>query len=230
MHNQEFLTGFCEFARSVDGDNRLPFRFEDCVPCTEEAEVEVTYNHRYLLHTGWAARILANTKPILHTDVGSCSYFVTIASAFVPLISYDLRPMNIPLPGMTTRVGNLTSLPFRDGDVHSLSCMHALEHVGLGRYYDRIDPNGDLRSARELARVLAKGGNLLIVLPVGQPKIAFNAHRIYSYQNVVDMFYGLTLKEFSFIPTNPPFRFIKNANPAITENEIEGAGCFWFVK
>lgn len=230
MHNQEFLTGFCDFARLVDGDNRLPFRFEDCVPCIDEAEVEVTYNHRYLLHVGWAARILANTKPMLHTDVGSCSYFVTIASAFVPLISYDLRPMNIPLSGMVTRVGDLTNLPFRDGEVHSLSCMHALEHVGLGRYYDRIDPNGDLKSARELSRILAKGGNLLIVLPVGQSKICFNAHRIYSYQHAVDMFAGLTLKEFSFIPTNAPFRFLKNADPRVTENEVEGAGCFWFVK
>jgi hypothetical protein len=109
--------------------------------------------------------------------------------------------------------------------------MHALEHVGLGRYGDPIDPYGDIKGARELSRVLAVGGDLLIVLPVGRPKIAFNAHRIYSFQYVTDtLFAGLTLKEFSFVPTDLPYRFLKNADPASTADETEGAGCFWFTK
>jgi SAM-dependent methyltransferase len=231
MHKQEFLRDFCEFSLLLQGDPRLPFRFEDNDEIIDEAQTNVTYNHRYLLHVGWAARVLAETLPAHHVDIGSCSYFVTIASAFLDLTAYDIRPMEIPLPRMETGVADLKQLPFSDGSLKSVSCMHALEHVGLGRYYDEIDPNGDLKSAKELQRVVAPGGDLLIVVPTGRPRICFNAHRIYSYQHVIDMFSDVTLKEFSYVPSdNSPPKFIKNADPLIATNEDEGAGCFWFTK
>jgi hypothetical protein len=59
--------------------------------------------------------------------------------------------------------------------------MHVIEHIGLGRYGEALDPDGDLKAIRELVRVLAAGGNLLVVVPVGRPRIQFNAHRIYDY-------------------------------------------------
>ena len=43
--------------------------------------------------------------------------------------------------------------------------MHTLEHIGLGRYGDKVDPMGDIRAMNELARVTAPGGNLLIAVP-----------------------------------------------------------------
>lgn len=231
MNHQDFLRDLVTFSRTAGDDPGVSFHAYDCVPCLDESETQVTYNHRYLLHVGWAARVLASTSPVEHVDIGSCSYFVAIASAFRNLRSYDIRPMDIPLPGMITGVADLCSLPFADGEIKSLSCMHALEHVGLGRYGDPIDPRGDRKAASELSRVLAEDGSLLMVLPVGRPKVAFNAHRIYSYRQVVDgLFPSLTLREFSYIPSDLPARFIKNADPVCTENEVEGAGCFWFTK
>jgi hypothetical protein len=231
MNQQDYTRDLVAFSRTAGGDPNIAFNAYDCIPCLDESEVQVTYNHRYLLHVGWASRVLAATLPAEHIDIGSCSYFVTIASAFLNFRSYDIRPMDIPLPGMQTGVADLVRLPFEDGRIKSLSCMHALEHVGLGRYGDPIDPYGDIKGARELSRVLAEDGNLLVVLPIGQPKIAFNAHRIYSFQYVTDvLFAGLILNEFSFIPTDEPYRFIRNADPAITADEVEGAGCFWFTK
>lgn len=231
MNQQDYTRDLISFSRMAGGDPRISFQSYDCIPCLDESEVQVTYNHRYLLHVGWAARVLAETAPAEHVDIGSCSYFVTIASAFLNLRSYDIRPMDIPLPRMVIGVADLCSLPFKDGELKSVSCMHSLEHVGLGRYGDPVDPYGDVKAARELSRALADGGNLLMVLPVGRPKIAFNAHRIYSFQYVVDsLFSSLSLKEFSFVPTDAPYRFLKNADPACTANEVEGAGCFWFTK
>ena len=226
MHRAEFDAGLQEF-RSLD-KGRLPLA--DLYPVLDESKIDITYNTIYLLHSGWAARLLAKTSPARHIDIGSCSYFVAIASAFLNFTAYDLRPMDIPLLGLETDVADLTRLPFPDSSISSLSCMHAMEHVGLGRYYDAIDPDGDLKSANELKRVLAKDGNLLIVLPVGIPKVVFNAHRIYSYNLVLDMFSGLRLKEFSFISMGFPPKFIYNADPQIADNVEEGAGCFWFTK
>jgi hypothetical protein len=231
MHQQDYTRDLISFSRMAGGDPNISFNHLDCIPCLDESELNVTYNHRYLLHVGWAARILAEIRPQEHTDIGSCSYFVTIASAFLNFRSYDIRPMDIPLPGMQTGVADLCNLPFGHGELRSVSCMHALEHVGLGRYGDPIDPYGDIKAASELNRVLAFGGNLIVVLPVGRPKLAFNAHRIYSFQQVTDkLFPGLRLKEFSFVPGELPYRFIKDADPACTAEEDEGAGCFWFTK
>ena len=78
--------------------------------------------------------------------------------------------------------------------------MHVAEHIGLGRYGDPLDPDGDLKAMGELKRVLAPGGLLLFVVPVGQPRVCFNAHRIYSYGQIVEAFAKLYLEEFALIP------------------------------
>ena len=52
--------------------------------------------------------------------------------------------------------------------------MHVIEHIGLGRYGDEMDPDGDLKAIDELKRVLSRKGDLLFVVPVGKPKIMYN--------------------------------------------------------
>ena len=64
------------------------------------------------------------------------------------------------------------------------------------------DPDADLQAIAELKRVLAVGGSLLFVAPVGKPKIMFNAHRVYSYDEITKYFEGLELREFALIPDN----------------------------
>jgi len=119
-------------------------------------------------------------------------------------------------------------LSFPDNSINSLSCMHTVEHIGLGRYGDPIDPNGDIKAGAELKRVLQEEGYLLFVTPVGQPKIEFNAHRIYSYEMILDMFNELELKEFSLVTDSGDF--IENANPDIVKEQKYGCGCFLFKK
>jgi hypothetical protein len=106
--------------------------------------------------------------------------------------------------------------------------MHTIEHIGLGRYGDEIDPQGDIKSINELKRVLKPGGDLLFVTPVGRSRIEFNAHRIYSYEQITEYFFPFTLKEFSLIPDAGGI--ISNADPAIVKEQEYGCGCFWFKK
>ena len=108
--------------------------------------------------------------------------------------------------------------------------MHTIEHIGLGRYGDPIDPDGDLMAISELKRVLAPDGNLLFVVPVGKPKIMYNAHRIYSYDEVVNCFKELKLNEFSLVPDDKERGFINNATKEIADAQNYGCGCFWFKK
>jgi SAM-dependent methyltransferase len=152
-----------------------------------------------------------------------------MASAFVPVKFYDYRPADVAMDNLTTDRADLTSLPFESGSIPSLSCMHVVEHVGLGRYGDTMDPNGDLRAISELKRVLAPGGTLLFVVPVGKPRVRFNAHRIYSYDQVIGGFHGLSLVEFALIPDKArDGGLIRHASRELCDQQKYGCGCFWF--
>ena len=159
------------------------------------------FDRHYVYHTSWAARVLKESNPAKHVDISSSLYFSGIVSAFIPIDFYDYRPANLNLSNLNSKEGNLLSLPFADDSVQSISCMHTIEHIGLGRYGDPIDPCGDIKAINELKRVTAKNGSILFVVPIGKiPMIEFNAHRIYSYKQIVSYFDGFELKEFSLIP------------------------------
>jgi hypothetical protein len=109
--------------------------------------------------------------------------------------------------------------------------MHVVEHIGLGRYGDPLDPDGDLKAISELKRVMAVGGSLLFVAPIGKSRIMFNAHRIYSYDQIMSYFSDLEAKEFTLIPDDPQDGgLINNATKEMADAQRYGCGCFWFRK
>lgn len=210
---------------------RFALRWEDRYPCLEDKTPSTDFDRHYVYHTAWAARVLARTRPALHADISSYLYFATLVSAFIPMKFYDYRPADVMLSNLTAEAVDLMALPFEDGSIESLSCMHVVEHVGLGRYGDPLDPNGDLKAIAELRRVLAPGGTFLFVVPIGQPRVMFNAHRIYSYGQVESYFRGLELKEFALIPDNPQDGdLIYAATREMADAQTYGCGCFWFVR
>lgn len=211
--------------------NRFAIRFSDFYPCIKDKTIKTGFDRHYVYHTSWAARKVKEIDPEFHTDISSSLYFSGIVSAFVPVKFYDYRPAQLKLSGLESNAGDLMKLAFADNSTRSLSCMHTVEHVGLGRYGDTIDPDGDLKAAKELSRVLAPGGSLIFVVPVGKPKIEFNAHRIYSYEQVLNLFPDLKLVEFSLVTdTVEQGDFIENANPKLVESQNYGCGCFLFTK
>jgi SAM-dependent methyltransferase len=210
---------------------RFGVSLRDVYPRILDATSTTPFDPHYVYHPAWAARILAETKPEKHVDIASLLAFPTIVSAFIPVDYYDYRPANLRLSGLDSKPGNLHALPFGDNSVPSLSCMHTIEHVGLGRYGDPIDYDGDLKAIAEMIRVLAPGGTLLFVTPVGQPRIEFNAHRIYSYEQICGAFSALNLKEFSLVPDDyKTHGLIRNADPSLVATQRYACGCFWFTK
>ena len=55
----------------------------------------------------------------------------------------------------------------------------SLEHDGLGRYGDPVNPFGDLESIYRIHCLLKPGGVLFLGVPVGPDALYWNAHRIY---------------------------------------------------
>ena len=197
-----------------------------------DATATTGFDRHYVFHTAWAARIVAATSPSHHVDVSSSVYFVTSVSAFVPTRFIDYRPADLQLSGLISEAGDLMALPFESASLPSISCMHVVEHIGLGRYGDPLDYDGDLKAVRELRRVVATGGNLIFVVPVGgEARIQFNAHRIYRYSQVVDMFPDFDLVEFALIPDDGSAEgLIRNADPNLADAQQYGCGCFHFTK
>src|SRR5262245_31335558 len=193
---RRYLHDYWRFRR-LDARPRFPVRWRHRQPILTDWTAGTEFDRHYIYHPAWAARIVAELRPTLHVDVSSTLAFCTLISAFIPVQFFDYRPADLHLSGLTSRPGDLLALPFPARSLESLSCMHVVEHVGLGRYGDAVDPEGDLKAMAELKRVLAPGGSLLFVTPVGRPRIIFNAHRIYATRQIVDAFAGLDIRDFS---------------------------------
>lgn len=67
----------------------------------------------------------------------------------------------------------------------SLSCLHAIEHFGLGRYGDPIDPLGYERGIANMAQLLKSGGRFYLSTPIGQERVEFNANRVFDPRTII---------------------------------------------
>lgn len=227
-----YLNDYVAFKKlSVRTAPRLLLLWKDRYPCLLDRTANTEFDRHYTYHPAWAARILAETKPAEHVDISSLLQFSTLISAFIPVKFYDYRPAMMDLDNLASESADLLALPFDSGSLLSVSCMHVVEHIGLGRYGDALDPDGDLKAIAELKRVMAPGGTLLFVVPVGAPKIMFNAHRIYSYEQITSQFMDFELKEFALVPDSlEEGGLIRHATKELADKQKYGCGCFFFEK
>jgi SAM-dependent methyltransferase len=208
---------------------RFAFARSDLFPCLNDDTPQTWFDHHYVYHTGWAARRLVAMSPRFHVDFGSSIYFTAIASAFCPFKFYDYRSAPLSIQGVEAGQADLLDLPFPSDSLESVSCMHVIEHVGLGRYGDPVDYDGDLKAIGELSRVVAPRGSLLFVVPVGRPRLMFNAHRIYDYDQLARVFgTRFIVEDFALITDDR--RLILGAQKADADAQWYGCGCFHFKK
>jgi hypothetical protein len=203
------------------------FRFE----CLADDIKQPSFDTHYVYHVAWAiAKILAS-PPIEHTDISSSLNFCSAICSVVPTTFIDYRPVNLVIDNLKCAYGDLTdSDQWEDNQFSSLSCMHVVEHIGLGRYGDKLDVNGDLLALSNLRRAVKPGGRLLIVVPVGKPAVYFNAHRVYSAKWIHDFFsVRFWMKEFFFIPGPMSLPPQKNCEFSAADGVSYGCGCFEFI-
>ena len=184
--------------KKLDKNKRFKLSEADLFPCLNDDKQTTGFDAHYIYHPAWAARIVKEINPVKHIDISSTLHFCSILSAFIPVEFYDYRPAHLNLNNLSSQKADLTNLFFKSNSVECLSCMHTIEHIGLGRYGRPIIAEGDLKAITELKRVVKKGGSILFVVPVGKPKIMFNAHRIRS-NNDFKLFQRVELRNFSLV-------------------------------
>jgi hypothetical protein len=200
-------------------------------PCLNEDTSTTDFDTHYLYHVAWAISKVAKSKPGHHVDFSSSLNFCTAIASICRTTFYDFRPAKIQMNNLECKACDLSDSAFQEGPFDSVSCMHVIEHIGLGRYGDPLDVNGDLKAITNLKRSVKQGGSLYFVVPCGRPAIHFNAHRIYSAQTIIDYFSDeFSLLEHYFIPGPIDQAPMLNPSIEVTLNYPYGCGCFHFRK
>ena len=203
-------------------------RLGDAYPCLSDRTPRTPFDPHYFFQGAWLSRRLAQIKPERHVDVGSSVMMISVLSAQVPVMFVDYRPLPVALAGITSVGGDVSKLPFADRSLDSVSSLHVIEHVGLGRYGDPVRAEGSRRAARELARVVKPGGRLFVSVPVGRERVCFNAHRVFGPPTIVTYFDGLRLERFALV--DDAGRFSENAPLDAAAGLDYGCGMFEFSR
>lgn len=220
-----YIMDFIRFRRNRGSDTSFGLGI---FPVLGENAPSSPIDPHYFYVNGWAMRRIVQQKPEQHHDFASQIILSNLLSAVVPTTYVDIRPLHVNLKGLRCEAGDLTKLPYSSESIKSISCLHVIEHVGLARYGDTMDPDGYLKAASELKRVLAAGGDMLIAVPTGIPKVYFNAHRVFSVAQCLKMFHGLKLIELSGVLDDGTY--IENIDPELLNKCNYGCGFYWFRK
>lgn len=219
-----FLGEWLSYRRRCADD---PPRWVDGHPCLLDRTPSTGFDPHYLHQARWALQRLHASAPPTHVDVGSDLMFAAMAAVITPVTTVDIRPAP-PAIGARPVRASLLELPFASASIPSLSCLHVLEHVGLGRYGDPLDTAGSDRAAAELDRVLAPGGQLLLSLPIGRPRVCFNAHRVHAPGRPLEWFGELELTGFAAVDDDG--RFLPRSTPAELDGADYACGFYHFTR
>lgn len=211
-----FVRRLVQYRRMAGGDllpepkHFLPSLLDD----TAETPVDATYFYQ----DAWAFERIVAATPRRHVDVGSHHKFVSLLSCVVPVIMVDIRPLPVTLPNLIFQHGSIVDLPFDDMSLESVSSICVIEHIGLGRYGDPLDPEGTEKAVAELKRVTAPEGNLYVSVPVDvDNRTYFDAHRAFTNEYLEELFAPFVIISRRYIYGR---EFISDVRPEF------GTGCY----
>lgn len=196
-----FLMDYVRY-RSLSG---ISAELGDIQPQLMDATSVTDFDPQYFHQSAWCAGKIAASKTTKHVDIASQINLIAPLTGFVEVEFIDYRPLQVDLRNLTSRAGTILALPFDDRSVRSLSCLHVIEHIGLGRYGDPLDPNGSKNACKELQRILAVGGDLYLTTPVGRERVEFNAHRVHVPETIIGFFNELSLVDFASVDDSGKF-------------------------
>ncbi len=192
-----YVSGWLRFRKGFNGKIKLR-------PCLYDwYEEGGSTRNEYFLQDLYVAQKIHRGNPKRHVDIGSrVDGFVAHIASFREIEVFDIRPITSQIPGVVFSQADLMSpTNLIAGYCDSLSCLHALEHFGLGRYGDPIDPKGSDSGLTNMAKILQPSGLFYLSVPIGRERVEFNAHRVFNPLSLIQLAAenGLVLTEFASI-------------------------------
>ncbi len=232
IHTYSGVVGYPRFLKDILSYKRKQpessIKIQNLYPIFSDRLSITPFDAHYFFQGIWLLKHLLKNKPTKHIDVGS-KYEL---SGYISLITksefVDIRPINTHLKNLSVVRGDILHLPYLNNSLLSVSSLHVVEHIGLGRYGDSINPDGTILACKELSRVLKPGGTLYLSLPIGKPRICFNAHRIHNPLDITEYCSDLQLKTFSVVTDSG--EFIEDTKPERYAAATYSCGMYMFQK
>ena len=194
-----FLIDRRKFYRSVN-EREWPFH---PYPILNEWNLESASLGEYFWQDLFVAKQIINENPARHIDVGSrVDGFIAHLACIRPVEVFDIRPLSAKIENVSFNQWDIMNPdPELTGVADCVSCLHTLEHIGLGRYGDPIDPDGWRKGLSSLASLVKREGGVWLSVPIGMQRVEFNAHRVFAPKTICDEaeIYQLELTEFYFL-------------------------------
>jgi SAM-dependent methyltransferase len=203
--------------------SRTPLRIYPCLGDDSTPTQSVNF---YFYQDSWAARQVFQAQPAYLVDVGSTVLLAGILSQFAPCFSVDIRPLLAKQAGLHPVAGSVLELPFLDNTAPCLTSMCVLEHIGLGRYGDPLNPRGTLDAIEEIRRIIAPGGFFVFSVPIGREVTEFNACRRFGYTQIMTLLGDWELVESCILAPHP----IPYTSDAMFAAIADPVACFCFRK
>ena len=217
---------------------RYTFEMAKPYPCLDDRhQSSGTARGHYFHQDLYVARKIFEENPKKHMDVGSrVDGFVAHVASFREITILDIRPLRDEIPhvhyAQCDIMGELNSDLLES--TSSLSCLHALEHFGLGRYGDPVKYDGYLDGLNNLSHILRQGGKLYLSVPIGPTRIEFDAHRVFSVNFLLDLVLDrFDIDAFSYVDDRGYFYPKAELNEDAMNNNFGcnyGCGIFELIK
>jgi hypothetical protein len=193
-----------------------------------------TLDKHYFLQDIYVSKKIYINNPKKHIDVGSrIDGFIAQISIFRSVEIIDIRPLNFKISNVSYTQADISKSDFKISKSDSVSCLHTVEHIGLGRYNDPLGLNLWEIAFDNIWSIVDNGGLFYFSTPIGKQRIEFNAHRVFKPSTIINRILNGTLIEFSYIDDNGIFSegpIDKNTIDSISSNFSYGLGIFIFKK
>jgi len=175
-----FLKDFIRFKSNFSQKIRI-------MPCLHDLfEESGATGSEYFWQDLIVARWIFESNPERHVDVGSrMDGFVAHVASFRNIEVFDVRPNSVKIPRVEFKQIDMMDLRsvkalIEENYCDSLSCLHTIEHFGLGRYGDPIDPLGYKKGIENMSLLLKKSGTFYLSTPIGRERVEFNANWVFN--------------------------------------------------
>lgn len=180
---KRYISDYIVFSKNFKGEIIV-------VPCLQDwYEVAGEVNSEYFVQDLFIAQQIYESNPPKHVDVGSrIDGFVSNVASFRQIEVFDVREMKNSIKNVTFK-----SADFSDPNLaltnytESISCLHTLEHFGLGRYGDPVSNDAYINGFKNLANCLKKEGKLYLSVPIGRERVEFNANRVFDPSTIINL-------------------------------------------
>jgi hypothetical protein len=209
-----------DYRRIIELNNAAgrPWKISPNYPCLHDFYGPCGVSSGHYFHQDlYVAQKIFQRAPSKHVDFGSrIDGFVAHVASFREVEVFDIRPLPQGVPSIVYHRCDILNIPAEfHGYCDSLSCLHVLEHIGLGRYGDPIDIHGHATALSNLSMMLKPGGTLYLSAPFGPERIEYNAHRIFDLGTIRDLI------EQSFVVID--FAIVDDAEELHTNADLNSA-------